>query len=99
MLAGIEVLDSIELGRDQQGSVQPISPPVVSTAKQFSIPATCGGSARAMSAHVIEGAEDAILAAGDEQRLSDQVKSEVIAGLRDLMNVPYKLPCTRKDPA
>ena len=52
-----------------------------------------------MAAHVVEGAEDAIVAASDKQRLADQVKSEVIAGLRDLMNVPYQLPCTREDSA
>jgi len=50
------------------------------------------GIAGTMAAYVIESAQHAIVATHDQQRLSDQVESKVVAGIRNLTDVSYQLP-------
>ena len=71
---------------------------MVATAKEFAVSAAGGGVAGAMAANVIKAAENAVIVADDEERLSDEVEGEVVAGARDLVNMSDDLPCGCEDP-
>jgi hypothetical protein len=45
-----------------------------------------------MAADVMKAAENAVLAASDQERLSDEVEGEVVAGSGGLVNMTYELP-------
>ena len=50
-----------------------------------------------MPAYVVERAELLVCSAHDQQRLADQLRRKVVAGLRDLIAVPHHLPGSRED--
>jgi hypothetical protein len=65
---------------------------VVAAAEEFAVSAAGGGIAGAMAADVIKASQNAVIAAGDEERLSDEVEGKVIAGARGLVNMTDELP-------
>jgi hypothetical protein len=46
----------------------------------------------------MEASKNAVVAASDEERLSDEVESKVVAGARGLMNVADDLPGGGEEP-
>jgi hypothetical protein len=51
-----------------------------------------------MAAHIIEASKNAVVATGDEQRLSDKVEGKIVPGARGLVYVADNLPGGGKDP-
>src|ERR1700687_3201780 len=89
---GIKILGAVEFGGDEQSAVEAVSPAVVAATEEFAVSTARGGVARAMAANVIKAAENAVVAARDEERLSDEVEGKVVAGARGLVNVAGDLP-------
>ena len=95
---GIEIFDAIEFGGDEQSAVEAVGPAVVAAAEEFAVSAAGGGVAGAMAANVIKAAENAVVAAGDEERLSDEVEGKVVAGASSLVNMADDLPGGCEEP-
>jgi len=95
---GIKIFDTIEFGGDEQSAVEAVGPAVVAAAEEFPVSAAGGGIAGAMPADVIKATENAIFAAGDEERLSDEVEGKVVAGARGLVRVADNLPGGGEEP-
>ena len=70
---------------------------MIAAAEEFAVSAAGSGIAGAMPANVIKAAENAIVATHDEQRFSDEVEGEVVAGRCDLMNMADDLPGGSKE--
>jgi NADP-dependent 3-hydroxy acid dehydrogenase YdfG len=71
---------------------------VVATAKEFAVSAAGCGISGAMAADIIKAAENSVLAADDEKRLSDEIEGKVIAWVLDLVNMADDLPRRCEDP-
>src|SRR6202795_1531519 len=88
----IKIFDAVEFGRDEQSAVEGVGPTVVAAAEKFAVSAAGGGGAGAMAADVMEASKNAVVAASDEERLSDEVKGKVVARARGLAHVADDLP-------
>jgi hypothetical protein len=70
---------------------------VIAAAEEFAVSAAGGGVAGAMPANVIKASQNAVVAAGNEKRLSDEVESKVVAGICGLANMTDDLPGGSED--
>jgi len=95
---GIEIFDAIEFWGDEQSAVEAVGPAVVGAAEELAVAAAGRGVAGAMAADVMKASENAVVAAGDEERLSDQVEGKVVAGARGLVNMTDDLPGGCEEP-
>src|SRR6185437_3137589 len=86
------------LGDGQQASVEAVRPAVVGAAHRLAAVAVAVEDAGgAVTAHVREGAELAVLAADDGDRLAGDRHREVVAGLAQLARVAHQEPVAGED--
>src|ERR1051326_484787 len=94
----MEILDALHFGRAEQVAFERVSPAVVAATKDLARAATFGGWPRAMAADVVKAAQSAIIPAGNKNGFARDLRSEIVAGLRDLLATTHYLPSAREDP-
>ena len=50
-----------------------------------------------MAAHVVEAAQRSVAAAHEQERFAQELRCEIVAGMRDLAGVTHHLPGARED--
>src|SRR5579864_9496443 len=88
----LESLHAVDLGRVIEGSVEVVGPSVVDATEELARSATLCSGAGAMPADIEKTAKLLSGAAHDDKRFPDQLGSEVVAGVGDLIVVTDNLP-------
>jgi hypothetical protein len=70
---------------------------VVVTTEKLAVSASGGRIAGAMAADIVKAMEHAVVIAGDEERLADEVEGKVVAWFGRLMDMADELPGGRED--
>ena len=70
---------------------------MIDAAKKLARPAAFRGRSGAMPADIVEGAEALVSSANHEQRLADELGSEIVAGVFNLVAMPNDLPGAPED--
>src|SRR6267143_310578 len=96
-LFGTKSFDSLNLCGADERSIQAISPAVIPAAEEPARSASLGGRTGAVTANVIKAAQSAVRTAHDEQRLTHQLRREVVARICRLVAMSHRLPALPKD--
>ncbi len=94
VLRAVELRESIRRADAAVTAVEVVRPAVVHAGQVLCTAAALAGNdrVRAMGADVVEGADDAVLAAHDEAAAAEELECPVVAGLRQLALVADDLP-------
>ena len=71
---------------------------MITATKKFAVAAAGGRVASAMAADVVKAAQNAVVAASDQERFSNEIESEIVARAGDLVNMTDDLPGGGKKP-
>jgi len=92
----IKVCRAVHLRSIQQTTIERVCPAVISAAEHFARSAPLRRGTRAMTANVIEAAQNAIVPSDDQQRLPGQFRSEVVPWIPNLIAPTNDLPSPAK---
>ena len=93
----VEVLHALELRRGHQLAVEGIGPAVVAALQRLAVALARGHVARAVAADVVEGAQRAVGASRDHQRLAQHFAGEEVAHAGHLVDAAHRLPGAGED--
>ena len=98
ILRAVEAADAFELGRALERAVEAVAPAVIGTAKNARRALLFRGDCRCvMAADVEEGAQLAVAATNDEQRLAGELRGDELPGALELIGARDYLPGAAED--
>jgi hypothetical protein len=98
VVGAFKIADALKFNHAFQSAVVAIGPAVIRTTKIFRATVRFRDHGRGMvAADIVKGAEFAVVAAHDDQRLFVHVDGEELAGCLDLVEVADNLPVGDKD--
>ena len=93
-----EALGVLHLGRGAQAAVEPVRPAVVAALERLAVALRERDLARAMPADVVEGAQLAVEAVRDDDRLVEDRDRDEVADALELIGPCHELPGAAEDP-
>ncbi len=90
--AGIEIFDTVEFGSYEQGSIEAVSPAMIAATEELPVSAARARVAGAVAANIMKASQNAVFATGNQQRLAEEVKGEIVSRTRRLMDMTDELP-------